>query len=152
MPPIPLITPNAFARDSSEVNAIVVRMYTGGIKKAVPTPWNTELPRISTPSLGAIALRTVPIPYSDQTPGEAALAAPAVGQLAAGDHQHGHDQQEQRDRGLHALHVRVQIVADVVDHHVHVRAREAADELRKRERSDERARRADPARRRRGSG
>ena len=26
MPPIPLITPKAFARDSSEVNAIVVRM------------------------------------------------------------------------------------------------------------------------------
>ena len=32
---------------------------------------------------------------------------------------------------------RVQVVADVVDHHVHVRAGEAADELRERERQDQ---------------
>ena len=69
--------------------------------------------------------------------GEAPLAAPAVGQLGARDHQDGHDQQEQRDRGLHALDGRVQVIADVRDHHVHVRAREAADELRERERKDQ---------------
>src|SRR6185312_1595419 len=68
MPPNPLITPNAFARDSIEVNAIVVRMYTGGIRNAVPTPWNTELPRMRIPSPGAIALKTVPIPYSIRPP------------------------------------------------------------------------------------
>jgi hypothetical protein len=45
------------------VNAIVVKMYTGGIKKAVPTPWkHTEWPRIRTPRPGAIALRMVPMP------------------------------------------------------------------------------------------
>ena len=68
IPPMPLITPNAFARDSNDVNASVVRMYTGGIRKAVPTPWNTELPRIRMPRFGAIALRTVPIPYSTRPP------------------------------------------------------------------------------------
>jgi hypothetical protein len=44
-------------------------------------------------------------------------------------------QQKQRDRELNALDVCVQITTYVVDHHVHVRAGEAADELRERERS-----------------
>ena len=48
-----------------------------------------------------------------QAPGEAPLAAPALGQLAARNHQDGHDHQEQRDRGLHALDGRVQVLADV---------------------------------------
>ena len=34
----------------------------------MPTPSNTELPRISTPSPGAIALSTAPIPYSVRPP------------------------------------------------------------------------------------
>ena len=34
----------------------------------MPTPSNTELPRISTPSVGAIALRNAPIPYSVRPP------------------------------------------------------------------------------------
>ena len=34
----------------------------------MPTPWNTELPRISTPRPGAIALSTVPIPYRTRPP------------------------------------------------------------------------------------
>src|SRR5262249_2052607 len=46
------------------------------------------------------------------------------------DHERGHHQQEEGDRDLHALNGRVQIRADVRDHHVHVRARETADELR----------------------
>ena len=78
-----------------------------------------------------------------QAPGEAPLAAPAVGQLAARDHEDGHDQQEQRDRGLDALDGRVQVIADVRDHHVHVRAREAADELGEGQRKDEAPRRSD---------
>ena len=61
--------------------------------------------------------------------GKQPLPAVAVGQLAAGDHQRGHDQQEDRDRDLNALDGRVQVLAHVVDHHVHVRAGEAADEL-----------------------
>ena len=69
-------------------------------------------------------------PVDGQTEGEAPLASPLVGQLAAGDHQRRHHQQEDGDDGLHALDGRVQVRADVGDHHVHVRAREAADELR----------------------
>ena len=65
----------------------------------------------------------------DEPHDEAALAAPAVRQLAARDHQGRHDQQEQRDRGLHPLDGGVQVGADVVDHHVHVGTGEAADEL-----------------------
>ena len=80
-------------------------------------------------------------PVQRQAPDEAPLAAPAVGQLAARDHQDRHDQQEQGDRGLHALDGRVQVIADVGDHHVHVRARETADELGKRERKDQPPRR-----------
>ena len=53
-------------------------------------------------------------------PGEAPLPAVAIGQLAAGDHERRHDQQEDGDRDLHALHRGVQVLADVVDHHVHV--------------------------------
>ena len=64
---------------------------------------------------------------------ETPLAAVAIGQLAARDHERRHDQQEDRDRELHALHGRVQVLADVVDHDVHVRAGEAADELGERE-------------------
>ena len=62
MPPIPLITPNARARDVRSVNRSVVRMYTGGISSAVPTPSRTELPRISTPSPGETALNSAPMP------------------------------------------------------------------------------------------
>ena len=66
----------------------------------------------------------------DQTEPEQPHPAVAIGQLAAGDHQRRHDQQEDRYRDLHTLDGGVQILADVVDHHVHVRAGEAADELR----------------------
>jgi hypothetical protein len=61
-PPSPLIAPNAQARDVVSVNHIVARMYTGGIRSAVPTPSSTELPRIRTPSPGAAALSSAPIP------------------------------------------------------------------------------------------
>ena len=47
----------------------------------------------------------------------------------ARNHQRRHHQQEHSDRDLHALHSRVQVRTDVVDHHVHVRPGEAADEL-----------------------
>ena len=80
-------------------------------------------------------------PVDDETDREAPLAAPPVGQLAAGNHERRHHQQEHRDRDLHALHRRVQVLADVGDHHVHVRAREAADELRERERNEDLAQR-----------
>ena len=41
-------------------------------------------------------------PVQHEASGEASFAAPAVGQLAAGDHQDRHDQQEQGDRRLHS--------------------------------------------------
>ena len=72
----------------------------------------------------------------DEAGQEAPLAAVAVGELAAGDHQGRHHQQEQGDRDLHALDGGVQVGADVVDHHVHVGAGEAADELCQRQRHE----------------
>ena len=83
---------------------------------------------------------------------EAPLATPAVGQLAAGDHERRHDEQEDGDGDLHAMHRRVQIVADVGDHHVHVRAREAADELGEGERDQNPSQRGGRRRRARGFG
>jgi hypothetical protein len=62
MPPIPLMRPNAFARDVRSSNASVVRMYTGGINSAVPTPSRIELPTMSTPRPGDSALSRAPIP------------------------------------------------------------------------------------------
>ena len=62
MPPMPVITPKAFARDVTSVNSMVVRMYTGGINRAVPTPSKIELPTRSTPIPGEIALSRAPIP------------------------------------------------------------------------------------------
>jgi hypothetical protein len=68
---------------------------------------------------------------------EASFAAPAVRELAPGDHQRSHHQQESRDRDLDTLHRGVKVFADVGDHDVHVRAREAADELRQGERNED---------------
>jgi hypothetical protein len=56
---------------------------------------------------------------------EAAFPTVAIGQLAPGNHQRRHDQEEEGDGDLDTLHAGVQVVADVVDHHVHVRAGEA---------------------------
>ena len=74
-------------------------------------------------------------------------SAVAIGQLAAGDHERGHHQQEDRYRHLDPLDGGVQILAHVVDHHVHIRTGEAADELRQRERNEH-----PPQRRRRPTG
>jgi hypothetical protein len=63
MPPISLIAPNARARELTPVNHKVVRMYTGGISSAVPTPSKIELPRMRTPRPGAAALNRAPMPY-----------------------------------------------------------------------------------------
>jgi len=62
MPPIPLTTPKARAREVVSVNSNVVRMYTGGMSIAVPTPSRIELPMISTPRFGDTALINAPIP------------------------------------------------------------------------------------------
>ena len=67
-PPMPLIAPNAHAREVVSVNQSVARMYTGGIRSAVPTPSRIELPTISTPSPGAIALSSAPTPNSANPP------------------------------------------------------------------------------------
>lgn len=44
IPPMPLIRPNAQARDFMSVKSMVVRMHTGGISRAVLTPSKIELP------------------------------------------------------------------------------------------------------------
>ena len=80
-------------------------------------------------------------PVEDEPDDEAPLATPAIGQLAARDHEGGHHEQEDGDRRLDALNRGVQILADVVDHHVHVRAGEAADELGQRQREEDPAQR-----------
>ena len=63
-PPRPLIAPKAQAREVVSENHSVARMYTGGISNAVPTPSNTEFPRIRTARFGAAALTKAPTPYS----------------------------------------------------------------------------------------
>ena len=50
------------------MNHSVARMYTGGIRSAVPTPSRIELPTISTPSPGAIALSSAPTPNNANPP------------------------------------------------------------------------------------
>src|SRR6266480_742022 len=64
IPPSPLITPKAQAREVMSLNHKVARMYTGGISSAVPTPSKTELPRINTPRFGDTALRSAPTAYN----------------------------------------------------------------------------------------
>ena len=67
MPPMPVITPNARARDVTSVNSIVVRMYTGGISRAVPTPSKIELPTRSTPMPGRDGAQQGADPVDGQT-------------------------------------------------------------------------------------
>jgi hypothetical protein len=73
-------------------------------------------------------------PVDGQSGDEAPFAAELVGQLAARDHEGGHDQEKQGNADLHRLDGGVQVGLDVVDHDVHVRAGETADELRQRQR------------------
>ena len=93
-PPIPMTTPKAFARAVTSVNSAVVRMYTGGIMSAEPTPSKIEYPsmRSGEPLCERREYRAGPV--DDEPEHEASLAAPDVRELAAGDHQRGHRQQE----------------------------------------------------------
>ncbi len=77
-------------------------------------------------------------PVDDQAADEAVLAPPDVGQLAARNHQGGHRQREQRDRGLHATDCGVEVLRDRADRDVHVGGRVARDELRERQWQDHR--------------
>jgi hypothetical protein len=61
-PPIPVMIPKARARDVRSLKSSVVRMYTGGISNAVPTPSKIELPRMRMPIPGDAALISAPIP------------------------------------------------------------------------------------------
>lgn len=63
IPPSALMIPKARARDSVPLKYIVARMYTGGMRSAVPTPSKIELPRMRMPSPGDRALMIAPIPY-----------------------------------------------------------------------------------------
>jgi hypothetical protein len=108
------------------VKSMVVRMYTGGISRAVPTPLENRVAQNQHAESGSRRAEHRPDPVDGQPQREAPFAAHLVGELAARDHESGHDQQEQGDADLHPLDGRVEVVADVVDHDVHVRTREAA--------------------------
>jgi hypothetical protein len=108
----------------------------------VPTPFEDRVAEDEDAETGRGRTHQRADPVDDEADGEAALAAPTVGELAAGNHEGGHHQQEQGDRDLYALHGRIEVRADVGDHDVHVRAGEAADELRKRERNEDLPQRA----------
>ena len=60
---------------------------------------------------------------------EKPLPAVAVSQFAARDHERRHHQKKDRDCDLNALDGGVQVLDHVRDHHIHVRAGKAADEL-----------------------
>ena len=107
MPPMPLITPKARARDWRSSKSIVVRMYTGGISSAVPTPSKIEFPMMSTPRPGDTALdeRADPVEVSPMV--KHRFRPHRSVNLPPGNHQRRHHQQEQRDRDLHAVDGRV---------------------------------------------
>ena len=77
----------------------------------------------------------------DETEPEARFPSEPVRQLATRDHQRCHHEKEECDADLHTLDGRVQINADAVDHDVHVRSGEAADELGQGERDEHRSQR-----------
>ena len=129
--------PNARAREDMSVKRSVVRMYTGGMSSGGADPLEDRVAEDQDPQARGDGAQQGADPVDDEAGEEAALAAPAVGQLAAGDHQRRHDEQEDRDGDLHALNRGVEVLADVVDHHVHVRAGEAADELCQGERGED---------------
>jgi hypothetical protein len=141
IPPSPLITPNAHARlvmslnhkGGEDVDRRDQQRRADALEHGVAEDQHSQIRRHRAEQRAD--------PVERETPREALFPTPAVGQLAAGDHQDGHDQQEEGDRRLDALDGRVKIGADVVDHHVHVRAGEAADELGERERQDQPPRR-----------
>ena len=83
------ILPKYFARVFTSAQATVISMYTGGILNAEPTPSRSEYPTIIRPRLREHVHRG-PGPVDDQPGGEAACAAPDVGQLAPGNHQRRH--------------------------------------------------------------
>src|SRR5262249_8506582 len=142
MPAAAMIVPKALARDVTSLKARVVRMETGGISSADPTPSKTELPRISTPRPGEAALSRAPIPYSVRPQVKHRLRPQRSVSLLQGIIRMA---MISRNRVIVVCtaftvvssHRGFQVVADVRDHHVHVRPGEAADELRQRERKDQ---------------
>ena len=102
----------------------------------MPTPSRIELPRIKHAQPRGDGAKHGPDRVDRQPHREAALSAPLLGQFAARDHERGHDQQEERDGDLDALDRGVKVLADAVDHDVHVRTGETADELRQGQRQE----------------
>ena len=140
-PPIALITPNARARDvdageqqrREDVDRRDQQRGADTFEDRVADDEHTQT-RSDRAEHRADAVH-------DQTEPEQPHPAVTLGQLPAGDHQRRHHQQEDRDRDLDTLDGGVQVLADVVDHHVHVRTGETADELRQRERNEHSAQR-----------
>ena len=78
----------------------------------------------------------------DQPDGEGALAAEDLAELAAGDHERGHHQRVEGNRGLDPRHRRADVLGDRCDRHVHDRTVQRHEELRRGQRQQH-----DPGRR-----
>ena len=72
-----------------------------------------------------------PAPVDDAADGEGALAAEDLAELAAGDHQRGHHQRVEGDRGLDPGHRRADVLGHGGDRHVHDRTVQRHQELRR---------------------
>ena len=83
-----------------------------------------------------------PAPVDHAPDREGALAAEDLAELAAGDHQRGHHQRVEGDRGLDPGHRRADVLGHGGDRHVHDRAVQRHQELRRGQRQQH-----DPARR-----
>ena len=83
-----------------------------------------------------------PAPVDDAPDREGALAAEDLAELAAGDHERGHHQRVEGDRGLDPGHRRADVLGHGGDRHVHDRAVQRHQELRRGQRQQH-----DPARR-----
>src|SRR3954451_12724673 len=102
-------------------------------------PSSTELPRISTPRFGEAALIRAPIPYRTRPAVKQRLRPQMSVSLLAGIMRTAMISRNRVIAACTPVTVVSRVLGDVVDHHVHVRARETADELGKRERSQESA-------------
>ena len=140
-PPIPVITPKALARDVVSVKSKRREDVDGRDQQGGADTFEDRVAEDQDAESRRSRADQRADPVDGEADREATLAAPPVGQLPAGNHQGGHHEQEDGDRDLDPLHGGVQVLADVGEHHVHVRAREAADELRESERNENLAQR-----------
>ena len=83
---MPLITPNARARDVMLSKSIVVRMYTGD-QQGRTDALEDRVAEDQQPETGRHRTQQGADPVQDESDREASLATPLVGQLAGRDHE-----------------------------------------------------------------